>query len=417
MNKNFNVILLHEKEFDVIVVGAGPSGSSTAFFCAREGLNVLLLDKEFFPRDKTCGDGISGKSIKLLNELGINPKTVSGLEFSFIKSTTLISPKGDEVKIGFNKPEGEFAGITCPRKQFDSLVFNNAKKEESVTVIEGFNVTDVLMNKNQVIGVKGLVNGIEKEFKAKIVVAADGAYSIIRRKLNLFDSDSDNWIVAVRTYYDNVIIPDKESIELHFIDSILPGYFWIFPISETKANVGLGIVQSFVPKKKLNLVNELNKIIKEHPVLSKRFKDSIKLNEVKAWNLPIGSKHRKNYANGVLFVGDAAGLIDPFTGEGIGNALFSGKIASIAVKNAFALNDFSEATLKEFDELLWNELSEELSKSTKLMHLAKHRFLLNWALGKAARNPEIRGYLTQTISDSSAKKVGSMQFLLKVLLG
>jgi menaquinone-9 beta-reductase len=407
---------LNENEFNVIVVGAGPSGCSSAIFCARQGLNVLLLEKEFFPRDKTCGDGISGKSIKILNEIGINPKTITGLEFSFIKSTTLTSPKGDKVKIGFDKSEGEFAGIVCPRKQFDNLLFETVKKEESITVMQGIQVTDVLMNEKQVIGVKGIEKGEEKEFKAKIIIAADGAYSVIRRKLNLFDSDSNNWIVAVRAYYDKVKIPDKNSIELHFIDSILPGYFWIFPVSETKANIGLGIIQSFVPKKKLNLKKELIKIIQEHPVFKERFKDSIALSEINSWNLPIGSVHRKNYFNGVLFVGDSAGLIDPFTGEGIGNALFSGKIASIAVKNAFALNDFSECTLKEFDEMLWKELNEELIKSTKLMRLSKHKFLLNWALGKASRNPEIRDYLTQSLSESKTK-TSTIKFLTKILLG
>ncbi len=401
----------------MIVVGAGPSGCSTSFFCARSGLRVLLLDKEFFPRDKTCGDGVSGKSVKLLKELEIDFESVKGLEYSFIKSTTLSSPNGDELKIGFEKPVGEFAGVTCPRKQFDELLFNHVKKESNVTVIEGFHVIDVLKKGEQVVGVKGVKNGVEEEFKAKIVVASDGAYSVVRRKMGLFDSDSKNWIVAVRCYVDNLVIPDKESIELHFVDSILPGYFWIFPISESKANVGLGIVQEFVSKKKLNLVKELEKIMREHPLFKERFKDSVKLSEVKAWNLPIGSKHRKLYADGVLFVGDAGGLIDPFTGEGIGNALFSGKIASKIILKAFKLNDFSKRVLKEYDDLLWREIGEELKNSTKLMHLAKYKFLLNLVIGKASKNSEIRNYLTQTINDSKSEKIGSMQFLLKVLLG
>ncbi|MFH1587820.1 MAG: geranylgeranyl reductase family protein [Candidatus Diapherotrites archaeon] len=408
-----------KNSFDVIVVGSGPAGSSAAVFCSNKGFRVLLLDKEFFPRDKTCGDGISGKSVSLLKELGMNLSNEK-VERSMIKSLTLSSPKGEIVKLILGEREETHVGFCCPRKSFDNLLYENAKKQENVTALNGFTATDLLWEGKQIVGIKGITKeGIELKFNAKIVVACDGANSVLRKKYGLFDSDKNNWIIALRAYYDDVEISDENSIELHFIEGILPGYFWIFPVSKTKANVGLGIVESFVGKKNLKLKEEMLKAIEENPLFKERFKNAKIISEIKGWRLPIASRHRKNYGNGILFCGDAAGLIDPFTGEGIGNALLSGKIASVAVQNAFAVNDFSESTLTEFDELLWSkELRAELKKSTNLMNLSKYSFLLNYVIGKAAKNKAIADYLSESIkSGKYHKKIGLREFLLKLLLG
>ncbi|MBI5047157.1 FAD-dependent monooxygenase, partial [Candidatus Micrarchaeota archaeon] len=227
------------EEYDVIILGGGPAGSSCAAFLSKAGRNVLLLDRATFPRDKTCGDGISGRSVSVLKELGLMTE-IAKIEHEDMYGVTFSSPKGTVVPIGTGPKEKQKEdvppGFVCRREVFDNVIFQNAKKLCTKT-IEGFNATDLIMDGNKVVGIKGMFNGKEMSFKAKVFVGADGAGGITARKLGAYNSDEMHQAVAVRAYYDNVDgMGDK--IELHFIDSVLPGYFWIFPLPNKRANVG-----------------------------------------------------------------------------------------------------------------------------------------------------------------------------------
>ncbi len=407
-----------KNSYDIIIVGGGPSGSSTALHSAKNGFNVLLLEKAHFPRDKTCGDGVSGKSVRLLRELGLIEE-IEKNEHAKMNGVIFSSPKGDVLEVEApQKNEKEPAGYVVRRFVLDNIIFQRVKKEKNVDVKEGYSVIDVLIEDGKAVGVKAKdEKGNVHEFRAKIIVGADGASSIVATKLGAEKIGEEHHVIAVRTYYEGVEgMTDK--IELHFIKDVLPGYFWVFPLPGKRANIGVGMLTKELRKKRVDLKKAVEVAINS-PLLKERFKNAKPLEELKGWSLPLGSKRRKGYGDGYLLVGDAASLIDPFTGEGIGNALMSGKLASIVIKKAFEKNDFSSETLKEYDELLAKELDDELQTMYKLQKMGRHEFLLNMAISKAKRNKEIRDMIASTLVQEKAmeykKKLLSPIFWIKLI--
>ena len=193
---------------------------------------------------------------------------------------------------------------------------------------------------------------------------------------------------AIRSYYEGVKgLTDQ--IELHYLEEINPGYFWLFPIGEGKANIGLGLSKRNIKEQKKNLI-DLLEIVTQLEYFKDRFSHAKQIEKPKGWNLPMGSMHRKNHGNGFMLLGDAAGLIDPFTGEGIGNAMVSAKHAITIASKAINENDLSENNLSEYDKILWGEIGPELSVSTKLQKVARSKFLLNFVMNRAARNDGIK---------------------------
>jgi menaquinone-9 beta-reductase len=405
---------MNENEFDVIVVGGGPSGSSASFFCAENNLKTLLLEKEFFPRDKICGDAESGKTVGILKKMNLwekAKKLPSGKTFGVILS----APNGYSVEIPYPENDGRKGeGMICPRKIFDDFLFQNSKKKVS-KCIEGFTVTDLIKKENQVIGVKGIENGKEKEFKAKIVIGADGANSVIATKMNLNKVDAKHQCIASRAYYDNVE-GLTSNIEIHFINSVLPGYFWIFPCGEKKANVGVGILTADVRKQNKKVVQTMLEAIEKEPLFKNRFQNAKRISEIKGWTLPLASKKRKLTGNGFVLCGDAGSLIDPFTGEGMGNGMTSGFIAAQVINEAIQENNLSEKKLSEYEKKLWEAIGDEVKTSYLLQRMGKIKPLLNFVIKKAATKKEVQKVISGMLANEEAKKeFYSPLFYLKLL--
>ncbi|MBU1196961.1 NAD(P)/FAD-dependent oxidoreductase [Candidatus Micrarchaeota archaeon] len=400
--------------FDVVVVGGGPGGSSTAALLGKQGKKVLLVDKAQFPRDKTCGDAVSGKSGNVLRELGL-VDIVEKSPHEEVWGITFSSPKGTIVSVDFPSQYGHPQGYICRRFIYDNLLFQNAKRFAEVW--ERFRVTDIIRENGFVVGVKGkhLDTGKEEEVRAKIVVGADGATSVVATKLGLNLLLPEHHCGALRAYYSG-ISGLTQHIEIHFLDGLIPGYFWIFPLSNGEANVGVGMVTSDIRKRNVNLKQAMMDVIEKNPVFKERFKNAKMIGDIKGWNLPFGSYRRKAHGNGFLLVGDAASLIDPFSGEGIGNAMTSGSYAAKTIEKAFEKNDFCEVVLKEYEDSLWECIGSDLKTSHRLQRLGKNRFLLNWVLGKAARNKELRETISGMIANRESKtSLISPVFYLKLL--
>ncbi len=403
------------EEFDVIVLGGGPSGSSTTIWLSKAGKKVLLLDRAKFPRDKTCGDGISGRSVSILGELGVLDD-VRKAEHMDMYGVTFSSPKGTVVPISSGKPSnGVPPGFVCRREVFDNVLFQNAKKLATKT-IEGFIATAILQEGGKVVGLKGMLNGKETEFRANVFVGADGAGGISARQLGALNQDEIHQCAAVRCYYDNVD-GMSDQIELHFVKESLPGYFWIFPLPNKRANVGIGMVVKNMKDKKVNLQKVMFDIIENNPMFKARFTQAKRSSDVKSWLLPLGSLRPKNYGNGYVLVGDASSLIDPFSGEGIGNALSSGKYAAKAIVDAFAANDFSEQKLSIYNKLLYEEVGDELDTNFKMQKMANNTWLLNMMIDKADRSPLVKSAISDAlINPDNHKKLMDPLFILRVLL-
>jgi len=401
--------------YDAIIVGAGPAGSSAAIYCNKLGLNTLLLDKSIFPRDKICGDALSGKSVKILEELDLL-QDLDKLDGAIVNRIIFGNPNHSECELHLNKSLNKrhiSHGFVIPRKIFDNYLFKKASDVSNV--VSGFKVEDLIYDKSQVVGVKGKSNkGIQKKYFGNIVLGADGPYSIVSRRTGLYNSDMNYTAVGLRCYYENV--EDlTDQIELHYVNETIPGYFWIFPAGNKKANIGVGLLKSRAKKKKYDLQQIMKQVINSKN-FKHRFKNSNALEKPKGWNLPFGNTKRENHGNGFLLLGDAAGLVDPFTGEGIGNAMESGKIAADIVLKAKKINNFSNQILSEYDKVLWEYLGSELKTSTLLLKLAHYRILLNFVIDRASRNKNIKNMISGMLADEVPKtELSNPMFYLKTL--
>ncbi|MBD3224314.1 MAG: geranylgeranyl reductase family protein [Caldithrix sp.] len=400
--------------YDIIIIGGGPAGASAALYAQRYGLKSLLLEKDAFPRDKICGDAISGKSMNILKELKLVQKALQQ-PMAIVDSVTFGSPDHQQVNIPFRRNGNDDlpTGMVMRRQVFDHFLFNEAQTAASRT-LEHFTVKKLLVEGEFVNGVQGEhADGQQESFYGKIVFGADGFKSVVSRETGLYEHDPAHWVVALRQYYKNVDGLDKQ-IELHYIDEVQPGYLWIFPADDGIANVGIGMLHQTMKDRRIDLKGALQSAV-QSPAFRERFKNAEPMESPRGWNLPVGSKHRRNYGNGFLLLGDAAGLIDPFTGEGIGNALYSGRQAARTAREAIDQNDLSAEALKIYDERLWAELGDELRVSTNLQRIGRFRFLLNFVLNKAARNDEVKALISGMMADEVPKtKLANPLFYLKL---
>jgi flavin-dependent dehydrogenase len=246
------------------------------------------------------------------------------------------------------------------------------------------------------------------------VVGADGYRSIVARKVGSYAIDPAHWLVAIRRYYRNVARL-SDGIELHYVSTVTPGYFWIFPLDDGFANVGIGMLLSTMKKKHVNLTEALDVTIRD-PFFAPRFADAMPAEKPVGWHLPVGSMHRSCCGPGYLLVGDAAGLIDPFTGEGIANAMYSGRVAAEAAAAALEMGDVGAENLWRFDHNLWDKIGHELKVSTKLQKIASLQWLLDFTIRRAAHSQEVRDTLCAMIArEVSREQMTGPLFYLKLL--
>ena len=402
--------------YDVIIVGGGPAGATAALYAHREGLKSLLVDKAIFPRDKICGDALSGKTVRIMRELEL----IDGLEQldgSDINRITFGSPSHSQFDIHLKdsqNPRHITKGYVIPRQIFDHYLFQKA--HQVCDTREGFTVKDLVYENNVISGVRGINrNGSDEVFSAPIVLGCDGPNSIVARKLGLYKMDMKNTAIAIRCYYEG-IEGLTDQIELHYVSEVKPGYFWLFPAGEGRANIGIGLSKDDAKKEDRSLGEILEEITNSN-YFKDRFKNAKPLEKPVGWNLPMGSIHRKNHGDGFMLLGDAAGLVDPFTGEGIGNAMVAAKYAVKVAKKAHHLGEFNAKIFKEYDELVWEELGGELGTSAKLQKLARYSFLLNFVIKRAARSKDVQEIISGMLSNEIARDdLSNPSFYFKILL-
>ena len=410
------------EEFDLIIVGGGPAGAVAALYARRRGLSCLLLDKARFPRDKICGDALSGKSVAVLHELGLYER-VSQLPGAAIRRIIFGSPDHTQIDIDLTTHElhSSLTGQTLPmegfvirREHFDRFLFDEARQAAN-RCVEGMAVRDLIREEGRVCGVRGSgPDGEEAEFRGRLVLGCDGFSSTVARRAGLYAHDDRHSMVALRCYYENVAgLTDQ--IELHFVDEVKPGYFWIFPVEEGYANVGIGMDHRDIKKRGVDLKKALQAAI-ESQAFRGRFADARLAGKVVGWNLPVGSKRRKMHGDGLLLLGDAAGLIDPFTGEGIGNALYSARFAVETAVEGKEADDFSAGFLQRYEERVWAGLGDELKTSTRLHEMSRWGWLMNWVIRKGSRSPELRDLICGMMANAVPREqMTSPLFYLKLM--
>jgi geranylgeranyl reductase family protein len=402
--------------FDVLIAGAGPGGTTAAICMARTGLKVLVVDQATFPRDKICGDAISGKSMTVLRRLGLE-QTIADSQNVGSWGVTFGGPSGKEAPIAFTKEMTKpiAPGYIVPRLVYDNILFEAAQKS-GAEIWEGTTVTDLIRDDERVIGLKVRKGEQEEQVFAPLVIGADGAYSVVAKKLGFTQLDEAHYCGGLRAYYEGVTgFNEHNFIELHFVDEAIPGYFWIFPMANNRANVGIGMLSEQIKKRNVKLKDLLNAMV-EHPQFKERFKNAKRIGTVKGWGLPLGSKPRPMAGDGWLLLGDAASLIDPFTGEGIGNAMISAEIAATWAKMAKEQNNYAAAFLQGYEKEVLLELQDELKLSHWMQRLGNWKWLLNKVVDKASRSQEIRDTISCMFDDhTERKKLLTPAFYWKIL--
>lgn len=339
-----------ENHYDVIIVGAGPGGSTAAMRIAKEGYSVLLLDKSNFPRDKSCGDGLTRTSTKLLHELGVLD------HFSTFKKTHGVKVfVGGEGYRQFDYPkslEEPSYGLVVPRIELDAILFQKAF-DNGVNFMSETTVVSLLYEETQKQAI-GVQTSTGEKYYADLVIGADGAASKIAYQSSLATTPKDKLGFGLRGYYKNVEgITDQLEIYLPILDStskhILPSYGWVFPINENEVNIGVGLIEK-TSDDNIRLI--MNRFVDTLKKKDPKFKNIELKGKLLGAPMRFDFKPENTYAPGLLLVGDAAGMISPFTGEGIGYALETGMIASdlcIAIQKNKD-RDFSD--LSEYGKIL-----------------------------------------------------------------
>ena len=308
---------------DVAVVGAGPAGVAAAIGLARAGRGVVVLDRTRFPRDKYCGDGLTTGALRLLEHLGLDPASVP----SWRAATGLVirSPSGREVAYPF-PPDGQYAA-TAQRHDLDAALVDLARRV-GVEVLDGCACDGVAVGSDRV----ALTTPASGAVHARYAVAADGMWSPVRRMLGLsLPSYRGDWH-AFRQYYTGVGPQAGEALRVWFEPEILPGYVWMFPLPDGTANVGFGVSRSTHSTGSLaRLWDDLRSRPHIAAVLGS---EATPADRPRAWPIPTRLGDLPLASGRVLFCGDAAGVGDPMTGEGIGQALLSGLLAAEALVRA-----------------------------------------------------------------------------------
>ena len=404
--------------FDLVIVGAGPAGCTAALILGDKGLKILLVDKSELPAAKVCGDALSGTVMSVLKRLPGNCYE----DFLMIPEKTpswgirFVSPGGKALDLPFyHVKNGQTppAGYICKREVFDGFLLKKIREMNSAEVLENFHIKGIKRTQSGFI-----LKGEKGELQSRMILGADGSHSLVGKVLGGNKPDYHRYCLGTRAYFKGVKYPDTEKfLELHFLSELLPSYLWIFPMKDDLSNVGIGIMYRKMKNEKESLPVKLRRIIETHPQLSLRFRDAILTGTILSHGLPLGPQAKALSGERFLLTGDAASLIDPFSGEGIGNAMISGEIAANVIQQAFRNNDLSASFLKEYDLRLMERLGRELETSRTIQYLAGFPALFNFVVNKALKKKSVRDFLAKMYTDEKAHlELKNPLFYLRLLL-
>jgi geranylgeranyl reductase family protein len=345
---------------DVVVVGAGPAGVAASITLARAGRSALLVDRATFPRDKCCGDGLTTAALRELEALGFLPDLPS---WQVVDDVIVRSPSGREVVFPLPRGRGTYAAVV-PREELDSALVDLARAS-GVTVADGHAFRGVDVRDERV---ELDIDGIGR-VASRYAIAADGMWSPLRKAVGAADPGYLGEWHAFRQYFRNVDGRGARDLAVWFEADLLPGYAWSFPLPGGRANVGFGIQRGGkVATQEMKAL--WPDLLKRDFVREFLGPDAEPEAPHKAWPIPARIESAQLSAAGgrVLLVGDAAAATDPMTGEGIGQALLTGRLAGEAI---VAAGPSGAAPL--YERAARRELVADAAMSRLLIRALKHR--------------------------------------------
>ncbi len=348
---------------DVLIVGAGPAGVAAAVPLARAGRHVTVLDKATFPRDKCCGDGLTTLALRELEALGLDPAAVD--DWQVVDGAVLRSPSGRQVRVPLPAGAGTYAAV-APRLQLDAALVDVARAA-GATVLEGqgFDGTLRWHDDHVTVGVAG-----GAPVAARYVVAADGMWSPVRRAAGLTEPGYLGEWHAFRQYVAGVSGPAGGDLYVWFDADLLPGYAWSFPLPGGRANVGFGVLRDGRRHGK-DMREQWAGLLDRPHIRAALGAGASTEGRAAAWPIPARVDRVVLATGRVLLTGDAAAATDVLTGEGIGQALLTGRLAAEAVLAGGARQP--DVVARSYDHAVRHHLLADHRMSARLGRILAHR--------------------------------------------
>jgi geranylgeranyl reductase family protein len=367
----YGVVHVH----DAIVVGAGPGGSATAHFLSAQGLDVLLLDRAEFPRDKTCGDGLTPRALRVLETMGLLAETRA--HGQPIAAYEVVAPNG---RVTTAPITGAHHALVVPRFTLDQIILQRA-------VASGANFqADTSISR-----VEPTADGVTvyaddgRGFCGRVAVIATGAATGVLTRSGIL-SGPPKAMLAARAYIEDMPEPLQPTFQLRFDGVPSPGYGWIFPTAERTANVGIG----FFPRRGSGTA------VQAFHRFAATLRGGRQVGPVKGYPIRVDFLRAPTCAPNTLLVGEAAGLVNPLTGEGIDYALESGQLAAAYVVRGLT-SGVHQTWLSDYDRLLRERFERIFRFSEWIRDWYCKPAVLNVLVPLANRRPELRQLLATIV--------------------
>jgi menaquinone-9 beta-reductase len=415
-----------EDDADVIVVGAGPAGSTAAYYLAQAGLNVLLIEKSRFPREKVCGDGLTPRAVKALVAMGVDVSTEAGWLRN--KGLRVI---GGGLRLELDWPELSSwpgYGLVRTRASLDEQLARRAQAA-GAKLLEGTTVTGpVLDGEGRIAGVEATAETAEdaksrsnsdnaereradcRTYTARVVVAADGNSSRLSVAMGLRKRDDRPMGVAVRTYYTSPRHDDdylESWLDLWDGDRLLPGYGWIFGMGDGTSNVGLGLLNTSKAFGQTDYRALLRRWLRSMPE-EWGYTEENRTEPVRGAALPMGFNRTPHYHRGLLLAGDAAGMVNPFNGEGIAYAMESGEILARVVAQALArpTRAETERVLSGYADELQAAYGRYYTLGRVFVELIGRPRLMRYAITRGMHHPALMRFALKLLANLTDPRDG-----------
>ncbi|MEI8050425.1 MAG: geranylgeranyl reductase family protein [Actinomycetes bacterium] len=393
--------------YDAVIVGGGPSGSSCAYWLARSGWDVAVLERKDFPRAKTCGDGLTPRSVRQIADMGIEAAVAEvGHRYEGLRSYGF----GQSIEMKWpDHPSFPSHGYCITRFDLDALVAENASSA-GASVFNGVEAVDVLEPtapsiEGQLMGCAGLrvkdkATGDTHEIRGRIIVVADGANSRIGRSLGAQRRREWPMGMAIRGYYESPM-HDDPFIESHLDirdaeGNVVPGYGWIFPLGDGRVNVGVGLLSTDRRWKGINtskLMDTFVDFAPDHWGISKE----TALGSATGGKLPMGFSVGPHTGTNVITIGDASGSINPFNGEGIAYGYETGRLAAASI--AESLQGGGYDALRTYDERLTQAYGAYYDVARAFVRLISEPKLMALCVGVGMRSETLMSELLSLMAN------------------
>lgn len=379
--------------YDLIVVGAGPGGCATAYYASKAGLRTLLLDRQEFPRDKPCGDGLMPHAASEVALMGLGDwlDEPGHGKFTGLSLYTQTAFLRQGVPPTLHGPQG----YVIRREETDEKLLDRAILA-GADFRAGHRATKLLRT------IAGDVHGIEAEsgehglrFDAPLVVAADGIGGFAGEGMKAHQN-----AVARRQYFKNVDGPNQQDIHVFITKDMNEhgaGYGWVFYFGDGRANVGAGVSTKSLVRSGRNLKDYFDRFLEE-PRIAGWLAGTEPEGPAKSWSLKMGMWGAKRYTQGLLMVGDAGSMIHPISGEGVGYALESGRLAASWAHQAHSKRDFSATLLAGYERQLSRKRAREHVSGQAMVNLVPNLTLLEPVFKACEKDPKAREALIESFT-------------------